>query len=324
MIIQILTVLLKVVGAVAFVMLSALILILMLRKVMGHVQSRVGPNRVGPFGLLQTVADASKLLFKEDIMPASVDRWLWRIAPSVVVMASMTSFSFIPFAKNLTMVNSDISLFFIFAMSSLTSVGVIMAGWSSNNKYSLIGGLRSAAQVLSYEVPLVLSTVGVVMMAGSLNLVDIVEKQKHLFNIFPQFLGFLVFMTASLAELNHTPFDISEAESELVSGFNTEYSAIRWGMFFLAEFFNVFVVSALGAIVFLGGWNPIFIPLPGFVWLIIKSYVLIFVIMWIRSTFPRFRADQLLNIGWKLLLPASLINIFGTGIVLLIVKGGIS
>ena len=324
MIVQVLIVLLKLVIAIAFIMASALVLIYMLRKVMGHMQSRVGPNRVGPFGILQTVADASKLLFKEDIVPAKVDRWSWRIAPSVVLMASMASFSFIPFAKNLTMVNSNISLFFIFAMSSLTSVGVIMAGWSSNNKYSLIGGLRSAAQVLSYEVPIVLSTIGVVMMTGSLNLVDIVEKQKHLFNIFPQFLGFLIFMTAALAELNHTPFDISEAESELVSGFNTEYSAMRFAMFFLAEFFNVFVIAALGAVVFLGGWNPVFIPLPSFIWLIIKSYVLIFVIMWIRSTFPRFRADQLLNIGWKLLLPASLINIFGTGIVLLITRGGIS
>jgi NADH-quinone oxidoreductase subunit H len=323
-IVQVLIVLLKLVIAIVFIMASALVLIYMLRKVMGHMQSRVGPNRVGPFGILQTVADASKLLFKEDIVPAKVDRWSWRIAPSVVLMASMASFSFIPFAKNLTMVNSNISLFFIFAMLSLTSVGVIMAGWSSNNKYSLIGGLRSAAQVLSYEVPLVLSTIGVVMMTGSLNLVDIVEKQKHLFNIFPQFLGFLIFMTAALAELNHTPFDISEAESELVSGFNTEYSAMRFAMFFLAEFFNVFVIAALGAVVFLGGWNPVFIPIPGFIWLIIKSYVLIFVIMWIRSTFPRFRADQLLNIGWKMLLPASLINIFGTGIVLLITRGGIS
>ncbi|GFP21202.1 NADH-quinone oxidoreductase subunit H [Candidatus Hakubella thermalkaliphila] len=319
----ILVIIIELAAALGFIMVTALILIYMLRKVMGHMQARLGPIRVGPHGVLQTVADALKLFGKEDIIPAAADKWTFRIAPAIVFTASLATFSFIPFAPNIVAVNVDISLFFLLAISSLAVLGIVMAGWGSNNKYALLGGLRGVAQMISYEIPLVLSTLGVVMMTGSLNLIDIVEKQKTMYNIVPQFLGFAIFIVAALAKINRTPFDLPEAESELVAGYNTEYSGMRWAFFFLAEFVNIFIISALGTIVFLGGWNGFLISLPPWAWFMIKSYVLIFFVMWVWSTFPRFRADQLMDVGWKILLPLALLNIALTGLVILLREGRI-
>ncbi len=311
--------LLKLVIAVGFIFITALVLIYMLRKVMGHMQYRMGPRHHGPHGVFQTIFDAVKLLGKENIIPRDVDKWPYLWAPVIVFVPSLTIFAFLPFAENIVATNIEISLFFVFAILGISSISLIMAGWGSNNKYALLGGLRSAAQMMSYEIPLILSTVGVVIMAGSMNLTEIVRAQQNIYYIVPQALGFFIFMTSALAELNHTPFDIPEAESEIVAGFNIEYSGFRFASFFLAEFVNLFIVCALATLLFLGGWHPFTDPVYGVLFFLFKTYILIFITMWIRSTFPRFRIDQFMNFGWKVLLPLSLANIFVTGAVVLIV-----
>jgi len=311
--------LLKLIIAFLFIFLTALILIYMLRKVMGHMQYRMGPRHHGPHGIWQTVFDAVKLLGKEDIIPDGIDKYVYILAPIVAFVPSLTIFTFLPFAPKVVASNFEISLFFILAILGLSTISLLMAGWGSNNKYSLIGGIRGAAQLISYEIPLILSTIGVVIMAGSMNLTEIVNAQTRIWYIIPQIIGFFIFFACGLAEINHTPFDIPEAESEIVSGFNTEYSGFRFAAFYLAEFVNLFIVCALAVLLFLGGWKPFTNPIAGTICFIAKTYVLIFVAMWVRSTFPRFRLDQFMNFGWKFMLPLSLVNIFVTGAIVLVV-----
>ncbi len=311
--------LLKLVIAAGFVLITALVLIYMLRKVMGHMQLRMGPRHHGPHGIFQTVFDALKLLGKENIIPKDVDKWPYLWAPVIIFVPSLTIFALLPFADNIVATNIEISLIFVFAILGISTISLVMAGWGSNNKYALLGGLRSAAQMISYEIPLILSTIGVVVMAGSMNLTEIVRAQQNIYYIVPQAIAFFIFMTAALAELNHTPFDIPEAESEIVAGFNIEYSGFRFAAFFLAEFVNLFIICALATLLFLGGWLPFTNPVYGTLFFLFKTYILIFITIWIRSTFPRLRVDQFMNFGWKVLLPLSLVNIFVTAGIVLIV-----
>jgi NADH-quinone oxidoreductase subunit H len=284
------------------------------RKWLGHMQARLGPMRTGYHGLLQPIADAIKLLGKEDLVPAGADRILFLIAPMLAFVPAILVYAAMPLEQFAGM-SFDVGIFFVFGIAALSPVGVLLAGWASSNKYSMIGGFRAAAQQISYEVPMILSTVGIVMVVGSMKLSSIVAGQSQVWNIVTQPLAFILFFIGILAEINRTPFDIPEAESELVAGFNTEYSSMRFALFFVAEYMNVFTVSLLATLLFLGGWGgPV---LPGVVWLTIKTYALVFSIIWVRATFPRLRADQLMVLGWKVLIPASLINLMlaGLGIV---------
>ncbi|HLS89298.1 MAG TPA: NADH-quinone oxidoreductase subunit NuoH [Sphingobacteriaceae bacterium] len=311
---QLIITVIKVTILLGFVGVNFLFLVWMERKISARMQSRVGPYSVGKHGSLQLLADGVKMLSKEDVRPATADRWIWTLAPLVTFFPAVMLYMTIPISPNWT-VGSDlnIGLVYLAAISSFTLVGIFMAGWGSNNKYSLLGSMRAAAQLLAYEIPLVVSVLGVVMMAGSLNLRDIVDAQQNAWYLFPQILGFIVFFIAGLAELNRAPFDMAEAEQELVAGYFTEYSGIRWGLFLWAEYTNMFTISALATLLFLGGWHgPPF--LPPVVWFMIKSYCLVFVMMWIRWTLPRVRIDQLMDLGWKFLLPVSLLNMLITGI----------
>lgn len=297
------------------------------RKVIAHMQIRLGPMEVGWHGLLQPIADGVKLLFKEDIIPARADRYVFMIAPMICFFAATSSLVVFPFFEDFklgpynvggSLANINIGLLFVLAMSSLGAYGVVMAGWASNSKYAFLGGLRSSAQVISYEISLGLSLVGVMMLAGSLNLTDIVHAQSGMWNIIPQLLGFSVFCIAALAETNRTPFDLPEAESELVAGYFTEYTGFRFALFFLAEYMGMLIMAALGTVCFLGGWNPI--PgmekiIPGGVWwFLAKVYALFFMYYWVRTTLPRYRYDQLMSLGWKVMIPIALANIFLTGL----------
>lgn len=300
---------------VTFILLNALVLILMERKVAGFIQRRPGPNRLGPGGMFQTLADALKLVSKEDIIPSGADKAVYIISPLVIISASVALWVVIPFGPTTIVQNLNIGLIYIAAVTGLSVLGFLMAGWSSNNKWSLIGAMRSAAQLVSYEVPLVLSLVAVGMMAGSLKVGDIVAAQQGGLTkwfVFPQILGFIIFFVSGLAEINRAPFDLPEAESELVAGYNTEYSGFRWGVFFVAEYANLVAFSALTATFFFGGpTGPI---LPPFVWFLIKTYAIIFVAMWIRWTVPRIRVDHLMTLGWYVLIPLALINLGWTGL----------
>ncbi len=322
-----LEVLLKALAALGLMLVNGVVLIYMLRKVLGHFHLRLGPMRVGWHGTLQTIADVVKLLTKEDFNPSLTDKALFVVAPFVVFVPSFMAYLALPFHESLKFADLDNGLFYVFGVLAIVPVGVLMAGWASNSKWSLIGGMRATAQQIAYEVPLLLSVLGVVLIAGSLNLAEIVRTQQGLWlgfiprwYIIPQFPAFVLFLIAGLAELNQTPFDMSEAESELVAGFVNEYSGMKFAFFFLAEFSNSFIISALAATVFFGGWLvPWYPDAPA--WLcamvfLIKTYVGIFVLMWIRGTLPRIRIDQLLAYGWKVLIPASLVWILVTGFVL--------
>jgi NADH-quinone oxidoreductase subunit H len=289
------------------------------RKVMGFMQGRMGPNQVGgSWGLLQTVADVLKLLIKEDTIPKLADRPLYIIAPVIAFTPAFMVLATIPFTDSFQFADIGVGLLYYIAISGITTVGVVAAGWASNNKYSLLGGMRAAAQMISYEVPLVMSVIGVVLLAGSLNLNEIVAAQGETFwFIILQPVGFLIFVIASVAELNRTPFDLPEAESELVAGYHVEYSGFRWAFFMLAEYVYLFAMASLTTVLFLGGWLPPFEFLgfiPGAVWFALKFSVVVFVLIWIRVTFPRLRADQLMEFGWKVLLPVALANIFFSAI----------
>lgn len=288
------------------------------RKVIGWMQLRTGPNRVGPLGLLQTVADVAKLLIKEDTRPKNADKALFTLAPILAYAPAFAVLAVLPFTDTLRFADLGIGVLYYLAISGITVLGVITAGWASNNKYSLIGGLRSAAQMISYEVPLVLSIVGIVLMTGSMNLREIVEAQQGMWNIIPQILGFIVFIIAAQAELNRTPFDLPEAESELIGGYHVEYSGFRFAMFMLAEYVYMFAMASLVTILFLGGWLPIHPALsfiPGIVWFVLKFLLYVFFQFWLRATMPRLRADQLMSFAWKGLLPLALINIMLTALV---------
>lgn len=325
-----LVILLRVVAALGLMLANGVVLIYMLRKVLGHLHLRLGPMHVGPHGVLQTTMDVLKLLTKEDITPAGVDRVLFFLAPAVVFTPSLLAYAAIPFSSTWKITDLDTGLLFTFAALSVVPIGILMAGWASANKWSLLGGMRAAGQQIAYEVPLLLSVLPVVMIVGSLNLSEIVLAQQGVwFGFIPRWFvivqipAFLIFAIAGLVELNMTPFDLSEAESELVAGFASEYSAMKFGLLFLSEFSNSFIVSALGVTVFFGGWMLPWVPLewysevpilPAAIF-IIKVYIGIFVMMWIRGTFPRVRIDQLMQLGWKWLIPASLAWIMITGVV---------
>ncbi len=288
------------------------------RKVMGFMQGRIGPNQVGGrWGLLQTVADVLKLLLKEDTIPKAADRPLFILAPVIAFAPAFMVLAALPFTDALQFADIGVGLLYYIAVSGLTTIGVVTGAWASNNKYALLGGMRAAAQMISYEVPLVMSVIGVILLAGSLNLNDIVEAQKDVWFIIAQPIGFLVFLIAAVAELNRTPFDLPEAESELVAGFHVEYSGFRWAFFMLAEYVYFFAMAALTTVLFLGGWHPLpFLGfIPGAVWFALKFSLVVFLFIWFRITFPRVRADQLMEFGWKVLLPVALVNIFVTALV---------
>jgi NADH-quinone oxidoreductase subunit H len=289
------------------------------RKVLGYMQLRHGPNQVGgKWGLLQTVADVLKLLLKEDIIPKAADKPLFIIAPVVAFAPSFMVLATMPFTDKFQFADIGVGLLYYIAVSGLTTFGMLLGGWASNNKYALLGGMRAAAQMISYEIPLVMSVLGVILLSGSLNLNDIVAAQEHGWFIILQPIGFIVFFIASIAELNRTPFDLPESENELVAGYHVEYTGFRWAFFMLAEYVYLFAMSALITVVFLGGWlAPIsFLDfIPGAVWFALKFSVVVFVYIWLRATFPRFRADKLMEFGWKVLLPVALANIFLTALV---------
>lgn len=307
---------LKVIILLIFIAISAMFLIWWERKVSAHIQSRLGPMRVGWHGWLQPIADVIKLLLKENIVAHETDKISFWLAPIIVFVASFLPFVVIPFGKNLIPQDLNLGLLYILAITSVGVIGIFMAGWGSGNKYSLLGGMRTAAQIISYEVPLVLSILGIVMITGTLSMVKIVEAQKGMWFIVYQPVAFVIYLISAIAEVNRAPFDIPEAESELVAGFHTEYSGMKFAMFFLAEYTNMFTVSAIATTLFLGGWlGPFF---PGPIWFLIKVYFLIFVMMWLRWTFPRLRVDQLMGFAWKFLLPLAFLNILVSGWILIL------
>jgi NADH-quinone oxidoreductase subunit H len=293
--------------------------VLMERKGLGRMQNRYGPNRVGPFGILQPAADGIKALIKEDIVPLNADAVVHFIAPLVLVVAVFMGLAVLPMGRNMVLVDMDASLLFFFAMGASSELSVFMAGWSSRNKYSLLGAMRAVAQMISYEVPLLLSSVVIVMMTGSLSLVKIVEVQDHYTGIFPHwfvftpwgFLGFVIFVIAAMAETNRSPFDLPEGESEIIAGYFTEYSGFKFALFFLGEYVGMFGISGLGATLFLGGWAAPFSFLtwiPSWIWFFAKVELWICFFIWVRGTLPRLRQDQLMNFAWKFVLPLTLLN----------------
>jgi len=297
--------------------LLVLFLVWLERKVSGHVQQRLGPMRVGWHGAIQTIMDAVKLVQKEDTTPRAADRPVFNLAPFLVFMPTIAACVVIPFGRGAVVRDLDIGILFLFAITTLNVIAILSGGWASNSKYSLLGGFRSAAQLVSYEVPLVLSVVGVIMLAGTMKLGGIVAAQDKLWFIVYQPLGFLIYVVAGTAEANRTPFDIPEAEQELVAGFNTEYSGIKFAMFFLAEFANMFIVAAIAATLFLGGWQGPF--LPGEFWFLGKTIAIVFLMMLFRWTYPRLRVDQLMAFSWKFLLPLAFLNLVVTGLILVLI-----
>jgi NADH-quinone oxidoreductase subunit H len=294
------------------------------RKVCAFMQNRLGPNRLGPFGIFQTIADLIKLLFVEMIPIKNADGFLFNLAPFIVIIAGFMALAAIPFANGLHAIDMNIGVLYVIAVSSMGVIGVLLAGWSSNNKYSLIGAIRSGAQIISYELSVGLALITIVIMAGSMQLSVIVEAQRDGWFIFkghiPAFIAFVIFLIASTAETNRGPFDLAEAESELTAGYHTEYSGIKFAFFFLAEYMNMFIVASIAATVFLGGWMPFHVGpwdgfnhvmdfIPPFVWYIGKTFFVIFIMMWFKWTFPRLRIDQLLTLEWKYLLPINLVNV---------------
>lgn len=312
----------------------ALILIYMERKVTGFFQARYGPNRVGPWGLIQSVADMLKILIKEIIHINNVDKFLFYLAPFFMIVASMLTFGTIPFGDGLQVIDFNIGVFYFLAVSSLGIIGVLLAGWSSNNKYSMIGAMRSGAQFISYELSSGFALMTMVVLTGTMSFSGIIASQETCWNIFnghiPAFIAFLIFLISGHAETNRGPFDLPEAESELTAGYHTEYSGLQFGFFYLAEYLNMFITAAIATTVFLGGWQPLhisFLPdcinsamayIPSWIWFLGKSFSLVMFSLWVRWTFPRLRIDQLLNLEWKYLLPINLVNIVVMVIIVLL------
>ncbi|MCU0376996.1 MAG: NADH-quinone oxidoreductase subunit NuoH [Bacteroidales bacterium] len=303
------------------------------RKVCALMQNRLGPNRVGPGGIFQTIADLVKLLFVELVPIKNADKILFSLAPYIVIIASFMAMGALPFAKGLHAIDLNIGVFYLMAVSSMGVVGVLLAGWASNNKYSLIGAMRSGAQIVSYELSVGMSLVTIVVLAGTMQLSEIVQAQQYGWFIFrghiPALIAFVIFIVASTAETNRGPFDLAEAESELTAGFHTEYSGIRFAFFFLAEYINMFIVAAIATTVFFGGWMPFNVYgwegfnkvmnlIPPFIWFLGKTGALIFLIMWFKWTFPRLRIDQLLTLEWKYFLPINIINVLIMALIVLL------
>ena len=290
------------------------------RRLLALWQDRYGPNRVGPFGLLQVLADMIKIFFKEDWNPPFADRAIFITAPAIIVVTVLMSFAVLPIAPGIIVADLNVGLLFILAMSSLGVYSVVLAGWSSDNKYALLGAFRAAAQMLSYEVFMGLSLMGVVLLAGSFDLAEIVNAQRHMWFVIPQFVGFVLFVIAGLAETRRLPFDLPEAESELVAGFHSEYSGMKFGMFFVGEYLGITLISALIAVLFFGGWlGPV---LPPVVWLLLKTFFFICFFILLRASLPRPRFDQLMNWGWKAMLPLSLANLLVTGAIVVAMSPG--
>lgn len=322
--------LLKIVLIMAITLTSVPIMVWVERKVSGRIQNRHGPLYVGPFGLLQPFADVAKLLLKEDIIPTEADKVLYVLSPLMAFVPALLTFAVIPFGPDLNIADINIGIVYVLSISSLGVYGLVMAGWSSNNKYALLGGLRSAAQMISYEVTLGLSIIGVLMYSRSLSMVKIVEMQADTWFVVPQFLGFILFLVASFAETNRLPFDLPEAEQELIAGYHVEYSSLKFALFFLAEYVAMLSASCLIVTLFWGGWLPLpFIGplveslLPGVVvvyvmpiiWFLLKVAFFMFFFVWVRWTFPRLRYDQLMSLGWKVLLPLAVLNVFISGVI---------
>ena len=301
------------VAILALVQFNALFLVWLERKVAAHIQLRIGPKEVGPFGILQTIVDGVKLVSKELITPRHVDRKLFVLAPIAVFLPVLVSFMVIPFSERLQVRDLNVGLLVIFAFSTFNVLAILMGGWASNNKYSLLGAVRSVAQNVAYEIPLLLTILCVLLWSNSLQMSVIVESQSSVWNVFWMPVATLIYLICALAETNRAPFDIPEAESELVAGFHTEYSGMRFALFFLAEYSNMLIVAAVATTLFFGGWKspPFlgFLPVPSLVWFLIKTYVLIFIMMWVRWTFPRLRFDQLMNFCWKIMIPLALLNL---------------
>ncbi|MCF7805902.1 MAG: NADH-quinone oxidoreductase subunit NuoH [Candidatus Marinimicrobia bacterium] len=285
------------------------------RRLLALWQDRYGPNRTGPFGILQVVADMIKIFTKEDWIPPFADKPVFIIAPMVIMFSTLMSFAVVPVGPNIGIIDMNIGLLFFLAMSSMGAYSVVLGGWSSNNKYSLLGGLRGAAQMISYEVFMGLSLLGVVLMSGSFNLREIVLAQEGMWNVIPQFFGFCIFLLAGLAESHRLPLDIPEAESEIIAGFHSEYSGMKFGMFFVGEYIGVTLVSAMIATLFFGGWlGPWFPPI---VWMLIKTFAFICFFILLRASLPRPRYDQLLSYGWKVMLPLAIANLMVTGAIVI-------
>jgi len=316
--------LVKVVVILSVMLVMVMYMIWAERRIAGHIQVRPGPNRVGIFGLLQPIADIPKLLLKEEFIPDQANKIVFHLAPVLAVIPALTSFSVVPVGPNFQVTDVNVGLLVFLAMSSLGVYALVLAGWSSNNKYSLLGGMRSSAQMISYELAMGLSTIGVLILAGSLSLGEIVRAQQGLaylgpvpiprWFVFTQPVAFVTFLICSFAETNRAPFDLPEGEAELVGGYHTEYSSMKWGMFFLGEYMNMITISSITVTLFLGGWNGPWLPDSlKFLWFFAKLGVLLFFFIWVRWTFPRLRYDQLMTLGWKVLLPVALLNVLATG-----------
>ena len=302
----------------------AIIMIYMERKVCAFFQCRLGPNRVGPFGIFQLFADVIKMVTKEIIIIKHSDKFLYNLAPYIVVAGSILAFSCLPISKGLAILDFNIGVLFFLAVSSIGVIGILLAGWGSNNKFSLIGAMRSGAQMISYELSIGVAALTVIALSGTMQISELVELQADGWNIFkghiPAFVAFVIYLIAANAEVNRGPFDLPEAESELTAGFHTEYSGMHFGLFYVAEFVNLFIVAGFAATVFLGGWMPLHVPgfeafnnimdaIPGFIWFFGKSFFLVWILMWIKWTFPRLRIDQILQLEWKYLVPIGLLNL---------------
>ncbi|MGI6119765.1 MAG: NADH-quinone oxidoreductase subunit NuoH [Desulfosporosinus sp.] len=295
------------------IVIAALLLIILERKMAAWPQERIGPNRIGPGGWFQSIADALKLLGKEDVIPANADKFIFKIAPMIIFSLPMLTLAVFPYGEGMTPINLDLGIFYYFAITGISTLAFFMAGWGSNNKFALLGGMRAVAQLISYEIPLLFSVLGVVMITQSFNFGVIVEAQETIPFILLQPLAFVIFIIAAMAETNRAPFDLVEAEQELVAGPFTEYTGLRWGLFYLGEYANLTAMAALAATMFLGGWQGPAI-LPGWIWFWLKVGIVIFFVMWVRWTFPRMRVDNLMHFAWKVLLPLAILNIMLTGL----------